>query len=639
MNAPKSPITDYTNGAKGQSMMTQREYHYHWEWTLNASPEQLWPLVADTNRFDFDAGLPAYAQPEQSSRIGLTNTRRQLRIKLYGVPLDWVEEPFEWVRPFRFQVTRNYKPGPIPFVQPLDQLRIKAHLQPTDSGGTHLSYDVWATPRNLLGRLAIPLQIGQLYARRFDAVFRQYDQMAAANQQFLDAPRPAATLPMGGRQRLAALREQLIAEGSDRRLVDCLVDLIEHADDLTLNQLRPYQLADHWQFPRRSVLEVMLLATRLGLLDFQWELLCPMCRGGKKHVKHLAEVNQEVHCDTCNIHYKANFERSVELTFRPNSAVRDVPRQVAFCSSGPEATPHIATQQLLAPGAGCELMPGLEAGRYRLRASQLPGAQFFRVETGGERETAVTLRGAWPLEELALDHTPTLRLQNATDNEQLLVLERVAWTDTAATAAEVTTLQRFRDLFAEEALRPGDQISVGSQTILFTDLVESTRMYREIGDATAFGLVMDHFDVLRKAIREEEGAIVKTIGDAVMAVFRRPVSALRAVHAAQQTLNALPTVRPLRLKAAIHHGPSIAVTLNERLDYFGSSVNIASRLEKFSQGGDIVISAAVHGDPEVQELLHQDPQLNAQPFEQLLKGFDEESFTLWRVQIPCDISF
>ena len=124
--------------------------------------------------------------------------------------------------------------------------------------------------------------------------------------------------------------------------------------------------------------------------------------------------------------------------------------------------------------------------------------------------------------ELRVALTPTLNLENATAQEQLLILERVVWSDQATTAAEVTALQTFRDLFASEALRPGDQISVGSLTILFTDLKSSTQLYREIGDAPAFGLVMDHFDVLKQAIADEGGAVVKTIGDAVMAVFSTP---------------------------------------------------------------------------------------------------------------------
>jgi class 3 adenylate cyclase len=212
-----------------------------------------------------------------------------------------------------------------------------------------------------------------------------------------------------------------------------------------------------------------------------------------------------------------------------------------------------------------------------------------------------------------------------TNREQMFVLERTAWNDQAATASEVTALQVFRDLFASEALRPGEQISVGSLTVLFTDLKNSTRLYREIGDATAFGRVLSHFDVLREAIAAEEGALVKTIGDAVMAVFRRPSAALRAMLNAQERLASPPTgMPPLTLKAGLHSGPCIAVTLNERLDYFGSTVNMAARLEG--------LSAAVHADPEVADMLYgPDAALRAEPFEMMLKGFDEESFKLWRV--------
>jgi adenylate cyclase len=277
----------------------------------------------------------------------------------------------------------------------------------------------------------------------------------------------------------------------------------------------------------------------------------------------------------------------------------------------------------------------LEEGRYRLRARGVPGELYIQAREGGSTEA--TLRAhedGWPVGELVLDTNPMLRLENETGEESLISLERTAWSDQAATAAEVTALQMFRDLFSNEALRPGEQISVGSLTVLFTDLKDSTRLYREIGDAPAFGSVMNHFDVLRSAIAEEDGALVKTIGDAVMAVFRRPASALRAIFKAQKRLANPPAgMRPLKLKVGIHAGPSIAVTLNERLDYFGCTVNMAARLEGLSTGEDVVISSIVHADPEVSELLStKDCNLTAAPFEQMLKGFDEESFTLWRIK-------
>jgi len=274
----------------------------------------------------------------------------------------------------------------------------------------------------------------------------------------------------------------------------------------------------------------------------------------------------------------------------------------------------------------------LESGNYRLRALELPGAQAVTVSAGGESSasTGVSDKG-WSDKNLNVSEDCSLELQNETDAEHLFILERMRWSDQAATAAEVTALQVFRDLFSTEALRPGEQISVGTLTVLFTDLRNSTRLYREIGDATAFGRVMNHFDVLRKAIAEHDGALVKTIGDAVMAVFRSPASALRAMVEAQQLL-AVPRDGglPLTLKAGLHSGPCIAVTLNDRLDYFGSTVNMAARLEGLSTGSDVIISRAIYDDAEVRELLCAE-NLSAKPFEMSLKGFDEERFELWRV--------
>ncbi|MDQ1637464.1 MAG: hypothetical protein QOF62_803 [Pyrinomonadaceae bacterium] len=108
--------------------------------------------------------------------------------------------------------------------------------------------------------------------------------------------------------------------------------------------------------------------------------------------------------------------------------------------------------------------------------------------------------------------------------------------------------------------------------------------------------------------------------------------------AAQELLSAPPDgMPPLTLKAGIHEGPCIAVTLNERLDYFGSTVNMAARLEALSTGDDVVISHAIYDDAEVRELIRAE-NLQAAPFEIMLKGFDEERFELWRVSKKKDLA-
>ena len=204
-----------------------------------------------------------------------------------------------------------------------------------------------------------------------------------------------------------------------------------------------------------------------------------------------------------------------------------------------------------------------------------------------------------------------------------MILERTAWADTATKAAEVTALQTYRDLFAQEALRVGEPISVGTLTVVFTDLLGSTRYYRDVGDAPAFGSVLEHLDVLRDAVAAEGGSVVKAMGDAIMAVFPRPVAAVHAMRRAQETTAG----KPLALKVGMHTGPCIAVSQNGVLDYFGSTVNLAARLVSLSTGDDLVVSEDVLADPEVAELGLRADRDDAGA----LKGFEDEPVGIWRI--------
>lgn len=608
--------------------MSFREHHHRWEFDLKSSPESLWPFVADTNRFNRDTGVPAI-DIEDGKR--LPNARRKVRLSLYGLPVEWEEQPFEWVRPERFGVERVYSKGP------MARLRVLAELKAKSDGGTHMTYEIWATPRNVLGSVAIPLQIGAVIGPRLRAAIKKYDDLASAPTKTETAP-DIASQSTFDLQRLAALKQKLIAdvESSDTpapkvAIAERLVDFIEHGDDFAVSRIRAYKLADDWHEPRRLVLEVCLRATRVGLLDFQWDLLCPLCRGAQESGVSLKDIHTDVHCGACQIDFTVNFDRYVELTFRPNPAVRRV-EAFSYCVGSPHWTPHVVAQQLLRAGEQREFNLPLGCGSYRIRALELPGSQDLTVSPEGESIAQVMLSNAgWSYEALHVSERFSLSVKNETDVEQLLILERLEWSDQATTAAEVTALQMFRDLFASEALRPGEQISVGTLTILFTDLRHSTQLYREIGDATAFGRVMSHFDVLKKVIADHDGAVVKTIGDAVMAVFRSAVDGLQAMLEAQRALAEPPDGHtPLTLKVGLNTGPCIAVTLNDRLDYFGSTVNMAARLEGLSSGADVIISRSVYEDAKVRELIEAEG-LSAIEFDMSLKGFEDERFELWRV--------
>lgn len=596
-------------------------FKYHWQWQLTSPPEKYWELIADTNRFNFDTKVPKITRTGRKQGF-----RKELTFTRLGIPVVWSEEPFEWVYPERFGVVRRYSSGPV------KEMRVLVELHPHNSG-TLLTYDVEAVPANLLGYAAIPVQIGIISARQFDKTVRKYDKIISANVDVGSKISRRGKVSGIDENRLNTLIRELENRTGENVISQKLRDVLLTEDDLSLIQIRPYVLAGKWNVPRKKVLEVFLHATRAGILDLKWNLLCPQCRGSGEPLKNLREIHSPVHCESCDIDYTVNFEQLVEITFMPNSSVRKV-EAATFCIGGPQVTPHIVAQKILQPGGISLLNLKLQEGSYRFRTNQHRNGIIISAIPGENGTSTIKLTDdsiLTPTSEIS--PVCVLQIMNNSKEESLCIFERVAWADNAVTAKEVTTLQVFRDLFATEALESGEQISVGSICVLFTDLKNSTRLYREIGDATAFGYVMNHFEVLRKAVSENNGALVKTIGDAVMAVFIHPEDAVKSIRAAVKNLKTISGAQYVRLKAGIHYGPAIAVNLNNNLDYFGSTVNIASRLEGLSGGDDLIVSQTVFGDVRVAEYINRNnASISVEPFETKLKGFEEEKFDLWRIR-------
>lgn len=598
-----------------------KEFNYTWTWDLKSSPEALWPLVADTNRFNRDTGLPPMILLETSKGV------KRVKFNIPIVHVEWEEEPFEWSYPYHFGILRRYKTGP------LKEMRVDCYMERGENSRTRLIYKVRVQSRNILGDILIPLGIGIVSAKRFGDAFQKYDRIVLSGEQFLGT-QISAHLSSAIRNNLNNKIARLKEQNADANILDRLAEFLDRADEVSVQQMRPYALADGWGLTRRTTLEVFLHATRAGILDMYWDILCPECRGVTDAFSNLNELHGASHCGACQMDFNAHFDENIEVIFRPNSSIRKVDTKVQFCvGTSPQRQPKIILNGLVVP-AHEKMSTGitLTAGRYNVFTAALDGQQVLSAseEGAGEIEIHAHENGLSGISKVGL--YPRLMLMNETDQDQIFEIVRTDVIDQAATAADVTTLQVFRDLFSSEVFRPGEEISIGSTTLMFTDLRGSTKLYREIGDAQAFNRVREHFDILERAIAAEGGSVVKTIGDAVMAAFRSPEDAIRAVWDVQKEL----TERGepfLMIKVGIHQGPCIAVNLNERLDYFGSTVNITSRLPGFSEGGEVIFSQQIHDDPEVMAFLEKNAQPNSMTkFAGDIRGYDEP-MDLWKVKM------
>ncbi|HKF94219.1 MAG TPA: adenylate/guanylate cyclase domain-containing protein, partial [Gammaproteobacteria bacterium] len=120
-------------------------------------------------------------------------------------------------------------------------------------------------------------------------------------------------------------------------------------------------------------------------------------------------------------------------------------------------------------------------------------------------------------------------------------------------------------------------------------------------------------------------AVVKTIGDAVMATFATPDRALAAalrMREAMRNFNSGRTNDELLLKIGIHEGPCLAVTLNDRQDYFGQSVNMASRVQGLATTRSIFVTKPIIEHAEAAKILAQ-ARLNPVAQRAALRGIED----------------
>jgi class 3 adenylate cyclase len=328
-----------------------------------------------------------------------------------------------------------------------------------------------------------------------------------------------------------------------------------------------------------------------------WDVLCPNCRVSQETTTTLRDLNKTAHCAVCHITYDTNFDEYVELRFAVNPGVRRA-SSLMYCAMGsPALNQHIVAQQRLAAGETRRLAVALEAGGYNLRMLGSEQRCTLRVDPAATTAEAALTLTASGVGEAAAECAPgrvTLACANTSPSEQLLILEHDAWGSGRVSAALVTTLPEFRTLFSSEVLAPGLGLAIKNLTILFSDIKNSTPMYEQFGDSSAYAVVRDHFTTLFAAIEKHEARSSKTIGDAVMAVFCQPVSAVAAALDITRAINASNAERPTVRRSASKSGCTVgrvSPSMPTSAGYFGTTVNAAARAQSVSVGGDTVITA------------------------------------------------
>jgi class 3 adenylate cyclase len=454
----------------------------------------------------------------------------------------------------------------------------------------------------------------------------------------------------------------VLRQSADAKAVTAIESLVREGSDRALVRVNALDFANRIGLDEERTIAAFLHAARLGLFELSWNVLCPGCGGVLDAGATLKSVHgDEYNCALCAAGYEPTLDEMVEVTFTVSPRVRKIAahdpgrlpiweyfRQM-FWSSGADLPEDAAFDDLIGEITleAIELPPSEKA----LLSLTLPAkfvivfepvthaAQFIDVKGEPTRErqglSLIYNKLRAPTGTLEMRPGPLrLSLENRTD---VRVLPSVWIADDQLhhllgrrkpflTAKRLLTNQTFRDIYRTDTLDLDQRLKITSLTFLFTDLKGSTELYERVGDLVAFDLVRAHFSVLNEIVAAEAGAVVKTIGDAVMATFPTPDRAMAAalrMRDAMARLNAERGREDLLLKIGIHEGPCLAVMLNDRQDYFGQTVNIAARVQGLAQSRSIFATAQVVGHPQTSSLLRQNG-LDPSPQQRALRGIANE---------------
>ena len=584
---------------------------------LQSLPEQIWPYLTNSNWINRKVGAGEVFYRFMPLPKGGTELLATTR--LMGLSAQYYELPFYWQWHRFGGVERFFTSGPLRY------FGFRFEVEPGETGSrVKLQMGFHG---GLFNKLAGPL--GRIMIGRFAKVLLQMDQAAQSESGSL---RFEALLedPQAHRQEIQTLTEAWGNLASDPKIPAKAAEWIYRLPEENLAKIRPFEMAEYFGLDPLGVLEFFLAATQKGWLNLQWDILCPRCRGAKGSAGDLKDLNQGYHCESCRIDYNTGLDENVEVTFSPAAKVRKYSEAI-YCFGGPANTPHILIQTNLDPGGQQSLEVSLPSGDYHLLTQESAKPQPL----AWEKTDGPPVQIDWDLTNPTPDLLPryqgrslVFRLANSGPDFLTFKLDQREWYKNAAKASFVLNLQDFRDLFSSQVLRPGVNLGIASMVILFTDLKDSTRMYDKKGDSTAFAVVQGHFDILTEVLRRHHGGMVKTIGDAIMAGFNEPVNALAAafefLERFQKWNEEHPDQEPIVLKIGFHQGPCIALNLNDRLDYFGGTVNKAARIQGLSEGGDLVFTKSILEDREVEKFLTQKkaelPRMKIEEFTAELKG-------------------
>mmetsp|Transcript_41092 Transcript_41092/g.99035 ORF Transcript_41092/g.99035 Transcript_41092/m.99035 type:complete len:601 (-) Transcript_41092:1267-3069(-) len=339
------------------------------------TPSQVWEFVADTDSLNRNIGVTPETIIFEPVSVGVS--RRKIQRDLPGGhKFEYEEEPWEWDNANHWlHSVRKPHEGPI------QSLEYFLHVHPEGAEDSKIEM-----------MSAIKARDGDIEAAKnaMESLNMFLHTLADESLEMLNNREPwkLASSEVVDKHQLDVLTRSLYDLGEDKNVVDQLIHYLVSAQDSNLVDMQPLSLASKWQVDDEAVISCFLRAARIGLLEPQWSLMCPNCRGSRSTRVKAFDLPKDGHCAGCNISFKSNPQTSMQMVFGTSVRGKMVDTSPA-CVGSPKQTPHILAQATIGAGQTQAIFDtsafsdGQQQGTFALKCPDLQAVLMLDGKSSG----------------------------------------------------------------------------------------------------------------------------------------------------------------------------------------------------------------------------------------------------------------
>ncbi len=419
------------------------------------------------------------------------------------------------------------------------------------------------------------------------------------------------------------------------------VDILKGLSDWDLYRINPLSFAEKYNFNKVEATDLFIYGAKIGIFDFEWNMICQFCGVVTSSHSSIGDVErQKYYCALCDVDVDTDLSNYVEVAFNIDKSIKQI--NIDPFANAEDYFNYFFSGNVTHSSRMREIFEKyMLKGFYPIKSDETKKITFkanpneiYKVKSI-DIHSKITLEFTNEISQIPqiidIDVLPSgfspkefkLPAGNITINVKShlnrtcgveLFFQDERYSEEFSyelnnmvdnfkpflTGKALLNNQSFRDLFRIQTLPRDLQLKVSNVTILFTDLKGSTELYEKTGDMYAYNLVQEHFNLLKQSTKKHSGAIVKTIGDAIMASFSSPIDGIQAALDMMKQIrimneNLKNKTQDISIKVGLHSGTALVVTANEALDYFGQTVNMAARVQGLAEGGEIWVTESILG--------------------------------------------